>query len=261
MDTNMDMIKEQQTVIPLPLMRSDSIKNIALALSKAQGEIKGAIKDSRNQYAKLYADLESMQEATREPLCKYELSVVNTIDNEIEKIVVYAHLLHSSGEFISSRLTMTPGKKPKKEEGGVDFIFSQDPQCIKAAVTYARTILFAALINLVQVDQEDGQNKNNTQSQTQKPANQQSSQSNGSDHAIEDKSAKLRKQINEKLGEMHGGDVVAMDTFLKAIELQDGTKPSLSSIEMFEVSSLASILNQIMKAYNAWKKGESLNKA
>lgn len=277
----MDIIQASQSALqpsPPSSMRSENIGKLALALSKAQGLIRGAVKDSQNAYYKsFYADLESMQEAAREPLASNELAVIQTpdyfIEGELYWVIIFTWLIHSSGEYICSRLAILASRKANKTDG-TDVIPSRDALAIKAAVTNARTISYAAIINLAQVDQEDnGQNKqgqsqhqNNSQSHSREsaqkpPANQQSSnqqsQSNGTGKettATEDKSPKLRKQINEKLGEMHGGDVSAMDAFLKAIELPDGTKPSLSSLEMFEVSALAAILNQIMKSYNAWKK-------
>jgi hypothetical protein len=49
--------------------KSDSIKELALALHKAQREIKGALKDSTNPHFKSkYADLSSVIEAVKQPL-------------------------------------------------------------------------------------------------------------------------------------------------------------------------------------------------
>ena len=48
---------------------SDHLNELATALSKAQAQIKGAIKDSNNPFFKTrYADLSSVWEACRGPL-------------------------------------------------------------------------------------------------------------------------------------------------------------------------------------------------
>ena len=63
--------------------RSEGINELAAALAKAQGEIKGAKKDESNPFYKSkYADLASVWEAIRDPLSKNSLAVIQgTIPN------------------------------------------------------------------------------------------------------------------------------------------------------------------------------------
>ena len=55
---------------------SPTIGKLALALSKAQSEIEGAVKDRDNPFFKSkYAAMDSFIEVCREPLCKNELAI------------------------------------------------------------------------------------------------------------------------------------------------------------------------------------------
>lgn len=81
---------------------SETIGALALALSKAQGMIKAAIKDTSNPFFKsAYADLAS-EEAVRKYLSMNELAVIQTADNDENKISVTTLLVHNSGEWIEN---------------------------------------------------------------------------------------------------------------------------------------------------------------
>lgn len=120
-----------------------SIGKIALALSKVQAEMRGAKKDSKNPFFKSsYADLESVWEACRELLSKNELSVAQTMSVVDGKNALTTILMHSSGESIS----------------GTQLINSKadDPQANGSAITYARRYGLAAIVGVIQVD-DDGE--------------------------------------------------------------------------------------------------------
>src|SRR3972149_10711995 len=106
--------------------KSETIGKLAEALSKAQGMMKGAIKDSENPFFKsVYADLASVWDACREPLSKNGLSVTQTtrIADNGEPVIITT-LLHSSGEWMSGELLVKPVKN--------------DPQSVGSAITYGR---------------------------------------------------------------------------------------------------------------------------
>jgi len=93
--------------------KSESIKEIAIALSKFQGEFK---------YAPLGLD-------------KYGLSVVQAPYTEGENIIVETFLLHNSGEWIK-----TPLLSLKMEK--------LTAQGVGSAITYARRYALSALLNI-----------------------------------------------------------------------------------------------------------------
>lgn len=123
-------------------MQSESIAKLAEALSKAQGKIKGASKDTANPFFKSkYADLASVWDACREQLSAHGLSVIQTTDNAPEGVCVVTTLAHSSGEWIRGKLTMQPVKN--------------DPQGVGSAITYARRYALAAMVGVAPED-DDG---------------------------------------------------------------------------------------------------------
>lgn len=123
--------------------KSATIGKLALALSKAQAELKGAVKDSANQFFKSkYADLESCWEACKEALSKNELSVSQVMGFIPEAgPTLTTTLMHSSGEWIE-------GTQPLCAKGVT-------PQDLGSAISYARRYGLAAIVGVVQVD-DDG---------------------------------------------------------------------------------------------------------
>lgn len=123
--------------------KSESIKELATALSKAQAEIKGASKDTQNMYFKSrYADLASVWDACRDALTKNGLAVSQFPSADGPKVTVETILMHESGEWISRDLTITA-----KEDS---------PQAIGSAVTYARRYALAAVAGVAPED-DDGE--------------------------------------------------------------------------------------------------------
>jgi hypothetical protein len=124
---------------------SETIKDLAAALAKAQGEIEGASKDKVNPaFKSKYADLSSVWEACRESLTKNGLSVVQSPGEMIDgkSMAMTTMLMHASGQWMRDRLTIPLGKV--------------DPQGYGSAVTYARRYALAAFVGVAPED-DDGQ--------------------------------------------------------------------------------------------------------
>ena len=123
--------------------KSESIAKIAMALSKAQSAIKGAVKDSKNPFFKSdYANLESVIEAIRGPMIDNELSFTQMTSQNDLGLFVNTLIMHSSGEWL---------------EGSYPIICkdTQDPQKVGAALTYARRFSLASAFGVPQID-DDG---------------------------------------------------------------------------------------------------------
>ena len=121
--------------------QSDSINELATALSAAQRLMEGAAKDSANPFFKSrYADLSSIWLAIREPLGAHGLSVIQMPAAEGSKITITTLLCHTSGQWISSELTMA-GK-------------DDSPQGIGSAITYARRYALAAMAGVAPEDDD-----------------------------------------------------------------------------------------------------------
>ena len=124
-------------------MQRDSIGALAAALSKAQADITGALKDSSNPFFKSkYADLASCWDACRKQLAANNLAVIQTIYVHWEsgQTMLATTLVHSSGEWIRSDLP----------------VLAKDlsPQAQGSGITYARRYALAAIVGLAQIDDD-----------------------------------------------------------------------------------------------------------
>jgi len=124
-------------------MKSESIKELAAALSKAQGLFDHAKKDVSNAFFKSkYADLASVIDAAKKPLSEHGLAVVQVVDVSDDGITyLETTLMHSSGEWINGRYPILPIKS--------------DPQSFGSALTYARRYAFSAMTGIA-ADDDDG---------------------------------------------------------------------------------------------------------
>lgn len=124
-------------------MQSETIGALAAALSKAQADITGALKDSSNPFFKSkYADLASCWDACRKQLAANNLAVIQTVwvNWERDESVLRTTLAHSSGEWIQSDV-------PIRAKDG-------SPQAHGSAITYARRYALAAIVGLAQIDDD-----------------------------------------------------------------------------------------------------------
>ena len=125
--------------------QSPTIGKLALALSKAQGELEGAAKDSENPFFKSkYADLESVWDACRDLLASNGLAVAQfpgTYSDLDKSMSLTTILTHASGEWINQEMSV-PVTKPDAQGAG-------------SALTYMRRYALAAVVGVVQAD-DDG---------------------------------------------------------------------------------------------------------
>lgn len=121
--------------------QSDQINELAAALSKAQAEMKGAVKESSNPFFKSkYADLESVWDACRKPLTSNGLSVIQTTGLVDGQLCVVTTLAHNSGQWIRGVLPIN--------------VERPDPQKVGSAISYARRYALAALVGIYQTDDD-----------------------------------------------------------------------------------------------------------
>lgn len=123
------------------MTHSDSIADLAAALSAAQGEVKPASLDGRNpHFQSKYATLAALWAEVRPVFARHGLSIIQGAgpDGGIETTI-----LHASGEWITAAgLPMRPVK--------------DDPQGIGSLLTYARRYGLAAAAGLVADEDDDG---------------------------------------------------------------------------------------------------------
>lgn len=130
-------------------LKSESIKELAIALTKAQPKIKSALKDAANPFFKSkYADLSSIWHACREALNENDLTIVQTIsaDRTLDTL-----LIHSSGEWIQGSCPLILNPKVNKQTGEV---LEPGMQELGSAISYARRYSIAAICGVVTEDDD-----------------------------------------------------------------------------------------------------------
>ena len=125
---------------------SPTVGKLGEALSKAQLVMRPAAMDSNNPFFKSkYASLASVLEASH-PLAENGLSIVqgaSVLRAEGQVCVeISALLIHSSGEWVKTKISLKPGK--------------DDPQAVGSCITYGRRYLISALAGIASDDDDDG---------------------------------------------------------------------------------------------------------
>lgn len=124
------------------MTKSESIKELAIALNKAQSEMSGAKKGAANPFFKSkYADLEEVIRCAKEPLHNNGLSISQFPVTHDDKAGVTTILMHVSGEWLESTLLLSCAKR--------------DPQGMGSAITYARRYAYQSVLGIPSED-DDG---------------------------------------------------------------------------------------------------------
>ena len=122
--------------------QSESIKELAGALNKAQSEMSGAKKGSNNPFFKSkYADLVEVIQCAKEALYNNGLAISQFPITEDNKAGVKTILMHVSGEYLCDTLLLPCAK--------------QDPQGAGSAITYARRYAYQSILGIPSED-DDG---------------------------------------------------------------------------------------------------------
>jgi len=121
--------------------KSSEIDKLATALSKAQAEMEGAKKESTNPFFNSnYADLHAVIKSSFPYLSKHGLSVTQGNEMIMGAICVTTTLLHSSGQWIRSKVKLPLEKK--------------NAQGVGSAITYGRRYGLSAMVGIAQYDDD-----------------------------------------------------------------------------------------------------------
>ena len=122
--------------------KSESIKNLAAALCKAQAEMGGASKGKANSFFNSkYADLGSVIAVVKEPFAAHGLSYSQFPVEKDGRIGIETILMHESGEWLSQSFTV--------------HLTKQDAQGAGSAITYCRRYGLQAVAGIPSED-DDG---------------------------------------------------------------------------------------------------------
>jgi len=123
------------------MQKSESIKELATALAKAQGQLENASKSSTNPHFKSkYADLAEVINTVRPVFAEHGLSVMQCPSFEAGVVSVETVVMHSSGEWMASTVSAPVSK--------------QDAQGVGSAITYCRRYSLAAVAGIAQEDDD-----------------------------------------------------------------------------------------------------------
>jgi hypothetical protein len=132
--------------------RSEQINELAKALSLAQGEIKPAVKDAVNPFFKSkYADLAAVWDACRGPLVKAGLAISQHPTTEGNVVTIETIVMHTSGQWMASKLSMTAKENTPQGLGGV--------------ISYARRYSLSSIMGISSEEELDGNVNGNGQAE------------------------------------------------------------------------------------------------
>lgn len=188
------------------MLKSEQINELGAALAKAQGQIEGAKKSSSNPFFKSkYADLAECWNTCREALTANEISVIQMPEeiNENGRLNITTMLAHSSGQYISSTLTMTVTKL--------------DPQAIGSAITYGRRYALAAMVGLAQEDDDGEKAMARQEKKDKKPVESPINITSVSENGVVRFINGVQCQIQDKNGDWHDVEFLKIEVLEKLL--------------------------------------------
>lgn len=144
----LEKLSQQIERLPKHASRSTECNELFAALAKAQAKMNIAGKDNANAYFKAkYADLTDLVKASRPALTENSLSIIQQIlTNDEGQSILYTILAHSSGQYISTQMRITPPKS--------------DIQAMGSYISYLRRYSYACIVGVVasnEKEEDDGE--------------------------------------------------------------------------------------------------------
>ncbi len=196
--------------------KSQTIAELAKALTEFQAEMEPVVFDASNPFFKSkYATLAKLVSMAAPVHTKHGLSVSQLTEGDGGVTTI---LMHTSGEYICSTLTLKPSK--------------DDPQGHGAAITYARRFSYASILGLISEEDDDGN----------KASDLKSKDGASMEPIIKPQSKSLREMV-DMMGTAKLGD---SDKF-QLWRVDNNLPESLTGITDFELA-------KIMSALKAYKK-------
>ena len=135
--------------------KSDSIKELATALSKAQSQVQDARKDKKGQGYK-YADLSQILQIVRPVLAENGLAIVQfPTECEKDRLAIETVITHESGEYMASSYSMEIEQIISNAGKAV----TSKAQASGSVITYMRRYALAAVMGITQEDNDAALNR------------------------------------------------------------------------------------------------------
>jgi len=154
---------------------SESIKELASALSKFQGEITNPKNTAKNpQFNSKYAPLQDVLSLARPVLAKQGLSVLQSTTGDLENVTVSTMLLHESGQFMETEPFVLKGEQTAR--GGAKVL---NVQGAGSMITYIRRYQLTAILGLASEDDDDGNHASKKDDKKEEPTIKKENNTNG----------------------------------------------------------------------------------
>ena len=204
--------------------KSESIKELSIALSKFQGEVTNPLNTAENPFFKSkYAPLNDILTLVRPLLSKQGLSIVQAPSGDGENIILTTILIHNSGEYIEFPELVLKADKPTAQGAG-------------SAITYARRYAISAILGINSEDDDDGNNAEPKTPTTEQPKTTAQTKTTG---------------ISEKQVSRLYAIAKAADVDKATVDSQIKTKLNKTPEELTRVE-----YDKICTAYEGLKKGD-----
>lgn len=129
--------------------KSDQINELAAALAVAQGKLKGASFDAKNEFLHNdYATIGSFIETAKPVLSECGLAVSQLTTSTPDGIGVTTILMHKSGQWLESTVTLPIGDEKGKSRA----------QVAGSIITYLRRYGYAGILGMYSGDEDDDGN-------------------------------------------------------------------------------------------------------
>lgn len=149
------------------MRHSESLNEIAEALSNFQAEVKQPKKDKDNPFFRSkYVPLESIVSVIAQPLKNNGLSYFQSIGTNGENVTVTTLVMHKSGQFIESDPVEAPALQTRK-----DGVKEYNAQGVGSGSTYLRRYSLAAALGIASEDDDDGNSVSGNNANTSKSQN------------------------------------------------------------------------------------------
>ena len=149
--------------------KSVEIKDLALSLSKFQGEVTNPKNSAKNpQFNSKYAPLQDILSLVRPLLSKQGLSILQSTTGDLENVTISTMLLHESGQFMETEPFILKGEQTAK--GGVKVL---NVQGAGSMITYIRRYQISAILGLASEDDDDGNHASNKKEPNEDDANKE----------------------------------------------------------------------------------------
>ena len=215
--------------------KSESIQNLAAALSKAQAEFPVIKFDSVNPFLKNgYASLGAVIAGGRPVLAKFGLAVTQLTFGEDGVVGVETMLTHSSGEWISDRVSMQVGEERGKSSA----------QVAGSIVTYLRRYSLASILGVYADEDGDGNKPAPAELKARDDKPQENPVTHEDDTLTIEDACKTKTSQDKPYGEM---TIVGLEKMLSAMHTKLA-KNELSPEERAEVERKIKAAQMVLAA-------------